>query len=218
VRLENTFQVLAPPEHAWDLLMDVPRIVPCMPGTELTETLDDSTWKARMKVKLGPIAMIFDTDVVREETDGAARRAVLVATAKELRGRGGGTARIESSLEPDGAGTRVTIVTDLSLSGTVAQYGGRGMVQAVSAQLVDAFAACLQRELEAPAADAPAAGDAPPVPPPAPAQPLSALSLARDASLARGRALGRRPLAAAGAALAAAAILAAALARRARGR
>ena len=53
MRIENSFRVSAPPEQAWDLLMDVPRVIPCMPGAELTETVDDSTWKAKVGVKLG---------------------------------------------------------------------------------------------------------------------------------------------------------------------
>jgi carbon monoxide dehydrogenase subunit G len=188
MRLENTFQVLVPPEQAWDLLMDVPRVVPCMPGAELTDTVDDANWKARMSVKLGPISMTFATDVHREEVDEAARRAVLVASARELRGRGAGRARIESSLDDDGSATTVRIVTDLSLSGAVAQYGGRGMVQAVSAQLIDAFAACLREQLAPSAADG--ADDAAPGPRAAetrPVEALSAFALARDAAQQRMR-------------------------------
>jgi carbon monoxide dehydrogenase subunit G len=146
MRLENDFRVTAPPETAWALLMDVPRIIPCMPGAELTEAVDDSTWKAKLTVKLGPMSFVFATDVKREEADPEARRATLTATARELRGRGGGQARIESSLAPLDGGTEVRLVTDLTLSGAVAQYG-RGMVADVSAQLVGRFADCLKAEL-----------------------------------------------------------------------
>jgi uncharacterized protein len=150
VKLENAFEVPAPPEEAWQLLMDVPRIIPCMPGTELTEVVDDSNWKAKMNVKLGPISLAFATDVKREDTDEAARVARLSASARELRGRGGGQATIESTLVPLNRGTRVEIVTNLQLSGAVAQYG-RGMVQDVSSQLVSQFADCLKARLSGPA-------------------------------------------------------------------
>ena len=60
MKLENSFQVSAPRQDAWELLMDVPRIIPCMPGAELTETVDDSNWKAQMSVKLGPISLAFE--------------------------------------------------------------------------------------------------------------------------------------------------------------
>ena len=126
--------------------MDVPRVIPCMPGTELTETVDDSRWKAKMTVKLGPMSFAFATDVSREEVDEGARRARLSANARETRGRGGGRASIDSTLVPLEGGTRVEIVTDLALSGAVAQYG-RGMVEDVSMRLVGSFADCLEREL-----------------------------------------------------------------------
>jgi carbon monoxide dehydrogenase subunit G len=160
VRLENSFEVPATPEQAWELLNDVPRVVPCMPGAELTEVVGDNEWKATMHVKLGPIALQFGTDVTRQAADEAARTTTLQAKARELKGRGGATAIIESSLEPVGSGTKVTIVTDLSLQGAVAQYG-RGVVADVSNQLVKRFADCLAEQLQggsAPAA-APASGD-----------------------------------------------------------
>ena len=177
MKLENTFEVAAPAEDAWALLMDVPRVIPCMPGTELTETVDDSTWKAKMSVKLGPMSFAFATDVKREDVDEAARRARLSARARELRGRGGGQATIQSTLFPVDGGTRVEIVTDLSLSGAVAQFG-RGMVEDVAAQLTRRFAECLQAEL-APAPDASRAAAPPEAPPPTPepAQPLAGFPL-----------------------------------------
>jgi uncharacterized protein len=148
VKLENSFEVPAAPERAWALLLDVPRIIPCMPGATLDEAVDDENWKATMAVKLGPISLSFKTDVRREETDEAARRAKLSARAREARGRGNASATIESSLTPQDGGTRVDIVTDLQLTGPVAQYG-RGLVQDVSSQLVGQFADCLKKQLAA---------------------------------------------------------------------
>jgi carbon monoxide dehydrogenase subunit G len=148
MRLENSFDVPAPPEQAWELLNDVPRVVPCMPGAELTETVDENTWKATMHVKLGPIALQFGTDITRAESNEAERRCVLEAKARELKGRGGAQARIESTLVDVDGQTNVTITTDLTLQGTVAQYG-RGIVADVSAQLTRQFAECLASKLEA---------------------------------------------------------------------
>ena len=145
MKLENSFDVDAPPETAWALLMDVPRVIPCMPGAKLLETVDDENWKAQMDVKLGPIGLTFATDVKREATDEAARVARLSARARETRGRGGGQAAIESTLTPTDGGTHVDIVTELSLTGTVAQYG-RGLIADVSRQLVDSFAECLRTQ------------------------------------------------------------------------
>lgn len=156
MKLENSFDVPAPPEQAWALLMDVPRIIPCMPGATLDETVDDEHWKATMAVKLGPISLSFKTDVAREETDEAARRATLSAKAREARGRGNASATIVSSLMPQNGGTKVGIVTDLQLAGAVAQYG-RGLVEDVSTQLVGQFADCLKKQLAAGPSEAAAA-------------------------------------------------------------
>ena len=180
MRLENTFEVPAPPERAWELLMDVPRVIPCMPGAALTETVDDATWKATIAVKLGPMSFQFAADVKRGETDRDAGAARLDVVAREQRGRGSGQAVITSSLEPTGGGTRVTIVTDLTMAGAVAQYG-RGLVQPVSAQMIDSFAACLRESIMA---EEPA--------PPAPAKPVSGLRLTIAAFGTWLRHLGRR--------------------------
>jgi carbon monoxide dehydrogenase subunit G len=172
MKIENSFEVPAPPEAAWALLMDVPRVIPCMPGAELTETVDDTHWKAKMSVKLGPISLLFATDVARESADEATRTSKLSANAREAKGRGSARATIESSLAATDGGTRVDVVTDLALTGPVAQYG-RGMVQDVAAQLTQQFADCLQRQLSTPA---PAEGVAAPPPPP-PAKPVGGISL-----------------------------------------
>ena len=183
MRLENSFEVPGPPEAAWSLLLDVERIVPCMPGAELTEVVDESHWKAKLQVKLGPIALTFATDVVRERVDEDARRVTLSAKAREVRGRGGAQAQIESSLASSDGVTTATIVTDLTMSGAVGQYG-RGIVQDVSSQLVGQFADCLAAQLAADAA-APAVDGNPPAPSRpargAPARPVGAFRLVAPA-------------------------------------
>jgi len=118
-----------------------------MPGAELTEVVDDSNWKAKVAVKLGPVALTFATDVKREQVDEAGRRVTLSADGREMRGRGAARATVESSLTSANGGTRVDIVTDLSLTGPAAQYG-RGMVADVSSQLIGRFADCLKAQLE----------------------------------------------------------------------
>lgn len=153
----------ASPEDAWALLMDVPRVIPCMPGAELTETLADDRWKATMAVKLGPIALRFDTEITRESADETARRAVLSAKAREARGRGSARATIESTISPRDGGARVDIVTDLTLSGPLGQYG-QGLVQSVAGQLTASFAGCLRSQLMPASAGEPPEAAAP-VPP-----------------------------------------------------
>jgi carbon monoxide dehydrogenase subunit G len=146
MKIENSFDVPTSPEAAWELLMDVPRIIPCMPGAKLDEVVADDAWKATMQVKLGPIGLTFATDVKREEVDEAERRVKLAADAREVRNRGNARATIESSLTGNGGGTQVSLVTELALTGTVAQYG-RGMIEDISSQLVSSFAECIKSRL-----------------------------------------------------------------------
>jgi carbon monoxide dehydrogenase subunit G len=154
VRIENSFDVPAAPDTAWALLTDVPRVVPCMPGAELERILDESTWEVLQRVKLGPISLQFRSRVTRTEMNETDRRTVLSVNAKEVRGRGGAEATIESSLGPVESGTRVTLVTELSLRGSVAQYG-RPVVGSVAEQLTKQFANCLSSLLETEAPSAP---------------------------------------------------------------
>lgn len=118
-----------------------------MPGAELTEVVDEDAWKATLHVKLGPISLEFGTTIRREQVDDAARRVVLSAEARELGGRGAARATIESSLVESDVGTRVDIVTELTLQGAVAQYS-RGVVPEVAKQLTKEFAECMARQLK----------------------------------------------------------------------
>ena len=156
MKFENAFEVPAAPDTAWALLTDVPRVVPCMPGAELERTVDESTWEVRQRVKLGPISLQFRSKVTRTEMNETDRRAVLLVKADEVRGRGGADATIESSLEPADDGTRVTVVTELSLRGAVAKYG-RPVVGSVAEELTRQFATCLASMLETEAPSAPPA-------------------------------------------------------------
>jgi len=156
MKIENAFEVPAAPDIAWALLTDVPRVVPCLPGAELERTLDESTWEVLQRVKLGPISLQFRSEVARTEMNETERRTVLSVNAKEVRGHGGAEATIESSLDPVESGTRVTLVTELSLRGAVAQYG-RPVVGSVAEELTKQFATCLASMLETEAPSAPSA-------------------------------------------------------------
>lgn len=173
MKLEHQLSMNATPEQAWTVLMDVPRIVPCMPGAELVETVAENRWKALMRVKLGPMLLLFDVDLERTVVDEVNRRVELKAAARETRNRGRVKATIESVLsESDGSDVTVTMVTDLTLQGAVAQYGA-GIVRDVSEELVRSFASSLQDLVQPVLAPSAAA-----VPPPSIEQPtLSARHL-----------------------------------------
>lgn len=146
MEIENEFVVGADLDTTWDLLLDVERIVPCVSGAELTEIVDDSTWKGKMAFKLGPIRLSFAGQVHLKEQDKANGRVQLLAKGQETRGKGNAQASVTSVLEPQEGATKVLITTDLKLSGPVAQYG-RGMIQDVSSKMVDDFAGCLASKL-----------------------------------------------------------------------
>ena len=157
MKVENAFDVPASVDEAWRLLNDVPEVVPCMPGAELVEVVCDDAWKAKLHVRLGPIALQFLADVTREQMDETAHRAVLAVKARESKGRGSAEATIESSLAAAEAGTHVALVTELALRGAVAQYG-RGVVADVASRLTAQFAECIAAKLvAAPAAPPPEA-------------------------------------------------------------
>lgn len=177
MEFDNSFDVPLPPDQAWKTLMDIERIAPCMPGAELTEIVDDKTFKGKVSVRLGPVALTFQGKATFEDVDDAAHKATVKAQGADAKGRGGANANVGFHLEPSDAGSSVKIHTDLQLSGSVAQYGrGAGMIQDLASQIIGQFADNLSKQIEAdqPAADAAPAAPADTAPPPqqpaAPAQ------------------------------------------------
>lgn len=149
MRLENDFEVPAPVHRVWDYMLDVERVVPCMPGAELTETIDDSSWKGKVTIKVGPVQMSFQGQVTMRERDEAAHKFVLFAKGMEQRGKGAASATVTSALEQSGDGTtRVKITQELDIQGQAAQMS-RGMLPDVTATLTKQFAECLRSNIEA---------------------------------------------------------------------
>jgi len=146
MKLEHGFDVDAPLEETWELLMDVPRVVPCMPGASLEETLGPDHWKAAMRVAMGPVNMVFDTDLKRTEVDQEARRATLKADARERSNRGAARATVISAVSGEGGTTRVDLTIEMMPSGTLARFG-RGMIEEVLASLLVELAGSLEQEL-----------------------------------------------------------------------
>jgi carbon monoxide dehydrogenase subunit G len=179
VEFDNSFEVPLPPAEAWPVLMDIKRIAPCMPGAELTEVVDDQTYKGKIGVRLGPVALTFAGTVRFEEIDNANHRARVKAQGTDAKGRGGANATAAFRLEPVASGSKVLVHTDLALSGAVAQYGrGVGMIQATAAQIINQFAGNLKAQLAAtPVAAAPEAVSSASPTPSAAAKPISGFSL-----------------------------------------
>jgi carbon monoxide dehydrogenase subunit G len=188
VKLQHAFEVPASPAETLALLLDAERVVPCMPGATLTEVVDDTTWKAKITVKLGPVTLDFLNDIRVVEMDESAGTVKLGVKGRDTRGKGGADATVDALLAPvvGGSGTRVQMDTDLRFSGQAAQLGRPGVVKDVSEKLVNQFASCIRSQLEAPAAaeaaadgagegsaDGSRAAAAPGRPPPPPAEPAS---------------------------------------------
>jgi carbon monoxide dehydrogenase subunit G len=177
MKLENEFTVPAPVERAWDVLLDVERVAPCLPGAAI-EGAEGDVHSGTMTIKIGPITTRYQGTVRIEEADEAARRAVMRAQARDSRGQGTAAATITSTMEAVEGGTRVRVETDMRVTGPAAQFG-RGVMQDVSAKLMGRFADCLAAEIGGAPAAPPAAEEAggaatPPAGEPAPATPPAA--------------------------------------------
>ncbi|HEY6992230.1 MAG TPA: SRPBCC family protein [Xanthobacteraceae bacterium] len=166
MEFDNSFEVPLPPAEAWKVLLDIERIAPCMPGAELTEVVGDNTYKGKIGVRLGPVALTFAGIVEFKEIDAATHTARVAAQGTDAKGRGGANASSVFRLEPAGSGSKVLVHTNLTLSGAVAQYGrGVGIIQATAAQLMTQFANSLKDKLAQERPAAPAAAAVPPVEP-----------------------------------------------------
>ncbi len=145
--LENSFEVPGSLDRVWPYLLDVERIVPCMPGAELSETVDDRNWKGKVTIKLGPVSLAFAGKVTMVERDDDAHRVVLKGSGMEQRGKGAASATITSSAQETAQGTLVKVVQDLQVQGQAAQMA-RGMMQDVTTRLTQQFADCLKANLQ----------------------------------------------------------------------
>ena len=168
MKLEHEFRVPVPITQAWDVLLDVERIAPCMPGATV-ESFDGETVNGRVKVKVGPIQVTYGGTARFIEKNEAGRRVTLDASGKEARGSGTAKATIVAVLQDDGASTLVTVTTDLAITGKPAQFG-RGVMVEVGNKLLGRFADCLAEEIGTGSADD-AAEPAEPAAPAEPAEP-----------------------------------------------
>jgi len=188
MQIENEFTVAAPADALWAYLLDVEKVAPCMPGAELTETIDDRNWKGTVHAKFGPVSMSFAGSVSMDERDDAAHRVVLKAKGMEQKGKGAANASVTSWLEPaaDPGSTTVKMQADITLTGAAAQMS-RGLLPEISKKLTQQFADCLQAGMAAEATPAP--GTAPagsptagsPTPTPAAAKPVGGIGLGLSA-------------------------------------
>jgi carbon monoxide dehydrogenase subunit G len=145
MKLEHEFRVPVPINQAWDVLLDVERIAPCMPGATV-ESFDGETVNGRVKVKVGPIQVTYNGTARFIEKNEPGRRVTLDASGKEARGSGTAKATIVAVLQGDGEQTLVNVTTDLAITGKPAQFG-RGVMVEVGNKLLGRFADCLAEQI-----------------------------------------------------------------------
>ena len=158
MEIADSFRVSTPIADTWKVLLDIERIAPCLPGAQLQE-IEGDEYRGIVKVKVGPITAQYKGTATLAEVDEPGRRLVIDASGRDTRGQGNANASIEVTMLEDGDGTRVEVVTDLAITGKVAQFG-RGVLVDVSSKLMGQFVENLERDVLA-------TQDSPPEAPPA---------------------------------------------------
>lgn len=198
MQITNSFAVKASPDVVYEFLLDVNNVVSCVPGAELSEVVDPNTFKGKVRIKVGPVTVSYNGTARITSRDAETRSATLEAEGKETTGSGSAQATTVMSVAADGDDSTVTLATDFTVVGRVAQFG-RGIMEDVSRHLVGQAAECIQSKLEAPLvaaapADGGAANGAPTMgtsaPAPTPSQPAALDAVALGRAVARER-LGR---------------------------
>ena len=159
MELEHRFTVPTPVADTWDAFNDLERIAPCFPGASLSSVEGDD-FAGSVKVKLGPVSLLYNGSGRFVERDVDAHQAVIEAKGKDKRGNGTASATITAKLSPEGEQTLVEVTTDLAITGKPAQFG-RGVIQDVSDKLLGQFVSCLEQNLggTAPEPEAPPAAE-----------------------------------------------------------
>ena len=162
MELDHSFTVPVPPSQAWDVLLDVQRIAPCMPGATV-DTVEGDDVAGRLKVKVGPVSLTYKGTATFKDRDEADRSLLVEAAGKEMRGAGTASATVRAALAPENgsdAATLVTLHTTLNVTGRPAQFG-RGVIAEVGSRLIDKFADNLAQQLASGSTAAEAEAEAP---------------------------------------------------------
>jgi carbon monoxide dehydrogenase subunit G len=155
MKLEQSFEVQAPLERVWQTLLDVERVAPALPGAAITGKNDDGSYDGTFSVKIGPTTASYTGKLKLEDVDEAAHTATIQANGTDRRGQGGARATIVSTVSPAGTDrTRVDVVTDYQITGSLARFGRGGMIEDISERLLKEFAQRLQSSLSSPPAGA----------------------------------------------------------------
>jgi carbon monoxide dehydrogenase subunit G len=173
MKLEQSFTVAAPVEQVWDMLIDVERVAPCLPGAEITGQGPDGSYEGNFTVKLGPTTASYRGSLRMDSLDEASRTATMHAKGTDKRGQGGANATIVSTMRQEGEETVVDVVTDFTITGRLARFGRGGMIEDISKRMMRDFSQCLQASMASEPAQAPAAAEAPAAAAPAATAPVT---------------------------------------------
>lgn len=146
MKLRNSFSIDRPPAEVFDAFLDVERIATCMPGSRLLGEPEPGTYEGEVKVKVGPLGVAYAGRLQLLEADREALRLTMRAKGREQRGAGNADAHVVAQLTDQDGGTLVSIDTDLSVRGKVAQFG-RGVIGEVTDQIMQTFAANVEQLL-----------------------------------------------------------------------
>ena len=185
MELHHRFTVPAGVEETWAHFSDIEGVAGCFPGATVTEA-DAESFSGTVKVKLGPIALVYNGSGTFIEKDDSAHRMVIDARGKDKRGNGTAGAKVTATMTEAGPGsTDVDVATDLSITGKAAQFGRGNVIKDVSDKLLGQFVSCLEQRLGAGSGaptDAPPGEESAPTPPPG-----AAPTTAADAATAAAR-------------------------------
>lgn len=146
--IRSEFDVAESVDKVWEFFNDIPMVAACLPGADLSEEIGEDRYAGTVAIGLGPVKLNFAGEASIRERDEANKRIVVDAAGADVKGRGQAALVVDASLVASGGGTKVQVAQDLNLSGAAAQYG-RGMVQDVTAVLLDEFAANMKGQLAA---------------------------------------------------------------------
>lgn len=146
--IEQSFTVDASADAVWQFLIDPRKVASCLPGAAITEQFDDDTYAGTMTVKVGPVSASYKGKVTFKRLDHDSREAEIVASGQDVRGKGGATMNMVSRVKEETQGrTEVTLISDVSVTGILAQFG-RGMIRDVSDQMLEKFTDAMKRRLQ----------------------------------------------------------------------
>ncbi len=143
--LRHEFTVPASLEETWEAFNDIESVAVCFPGATVS-SVEGDTFQGSCKVKLGPIALVYNGSGTFVEKDESTHRMVIEAKGKDKRGNGTAGAHVTATMTDAGGSTRVEVITDLAITGKPAQFG-RGVMQDVSDKLLGQFTACLEKKV-----------------------------------------------------------------------